>query len=43
MQYVIGVPITWLTDAITGMLMSMQNNPGAAVMFGLVVWCTICC
>lgn len=37
MQYVIGVPIAWLTNTITNMLMSMQNNPGAAVMFGLVV------
>lgn len=37
MQYVIGVPITWITATITNILKSMQNNPGAAVMFGLVV------
>ena len=37
MQYVIGVPITWLTDAITGLLKTMSGNTGASVLFGLVV------
>lgn len=37
MQYVIGVPITMLTTAITGLLVSMQGNPGAEVAFGALV------
>lgn len=37
MQYVIGIPILWLTDAITGLLESMQGNPGAEVPFGALV------
>ncbi|MCI6844245.1 MAG: PTS fructose transporter subunit IIC [Coriobacteriaceae bacterium] len=37
LQYVIGVPILWLTDAITSLLESMQGNPGAEVSFGALV------
>ncbi|MBY4797671.1 PTS fructose transporter subunit IIC [Collinsella sp. AGMB00827] len=37
MQYVIGVPILWLTEGITSLLRSMQGNPGAQVAFGALV------
>lgn len=37
MQYVIGVPILWLTEGITSLLRTMQGNPGAQVAFGALV------
>jgi PTS system fructose-specific IIC component len=37
MQYVIGVPITWLTDSIVNLLTNMQKNPGTVILFGAVV------
>lgn len=37
MQYVIGVPILWITTAITDLLTSMQGNPGMQVAFGALV------
>lgn len=37
MQYVIGVPIVMLTNAITGLLVSMQSGNGSLIIFGLVI------
>lgn len=37
MQYVLGVPITWVTNAITNLLVSMQGNPSATIIFGVIV------
>lgn len=37
MQYVIGVPITMLTNSITGLLHKLQDNKGASILFGIVV------
>ena len=37
MQYVIGLPILWITDSITSLLEGMQGNPGAEVPFGALV------
>lgn len=37
MQYVIGVPILWITNAVTGLLTTMQDNPSMQVAFGAVV------
>ncbi|MCQ4987382.1 PTS fructose transporter subunit IIC, partial [Anaerostipes caccae] len=37
MQYVIGIPIVMLTNAITGLLVSMQSGSGSLVIFGLIV------
>lgn len=37
MQYAIGLPIVWLTTAVTSLLQDMQANPGAQVAFGALV------
>ena len=37
MQYIIGLPINWLTDSIVGLLVSMQQDPGTIILFGAVV------
>ena len=37
MQYIIGVPITWITNSITNLLLEMEGNPGAVITFGIVV------
>ena len=37
MQYVLGVPITWVTNSITNLLVSMQGNPSATIIFGVIV------
>lgn len=37
MQYVIGVPITWLTDSLINFLVNMQGNPSQVILFGAVI------
>jgi len=37
MQYIIGIPIIMMTNAITNLLINLQGSKGSLVLFGLVV------